>query len=341
MAKINYYNELNLKQDASLEEIHKRLDDLEVTVRSKQPEFRKDTTRILDLITGARIAFASRYSRRKYDKSLNNAVTDHIPYDPVTALYEAKTESMQTVTEQPEENEPLADLPAEKIEDKTEDAFEDSILADDHKDIPIESSTCSNCGAVLDSTSKFCSQCGAKIASGFDDRDTANGYTDQIGEIGHSDEAVHYEENSQPQGHDGFLYYQGANHPSKTTSCGDGMKQDTIVFITEKSVYDIVNILQNVSVKYKATAENIKNDSAFTDPESYEMAFALSGTVSVLGMKGARSWGVRIFIHDMGNVRLIEMDAVGDGLKQTFSGNPFFGMGDSKKKRNMIANMIS
>lgn len=120
------------------------------------------------------------------------------------------------------------------------------------------------------------------------------------------------------------------------------MKTDAITFSTNRSMQEIVNILREAAGKFRANIEKLEDDPfGAMGGQTPGVAVLMDGQVSLLGMKGARCWGVQIYVSDLGNARSVELVALGDGMGQAFSGGAFYGLGDSKKKRDQIASMIS
>ena len=81
-------------------------------------------------------------------------------------------------------------------------------------------------------------------------------------------------------------------------------------------------------------------DDPFVNVNDYDIAVGMTGSVSPLGI-GTASWGIEIYVSDLGNYREVEMIALGDGIMQKMSGDVYFDMRCGKKRRDAIADMLS
>lgn len=121
------------------------------------------------------------------------------------------------------------------------------------------------------------------------------------------------------------------------------LKTDTIEFDTQKDINQIANALRS----FGGDIEKIDDDPIAVGPRA-DIAVVLSGRVGFIGgfkhfRPGAshNSWGVQVFVHDLGNRRHIELIALGETSFNSKTPYGLLNLGASKEKRDALAQTLA
>lgn len=124
------------------------------------------------------------------------------------------------------------------------------------------------------------------------------------------------------------------------------MKTDAIEFVTTKTLSEVVDCLRRCAYECKAQVDDIESNSLDNFGGQPDIQVVFSGHVSLIGsLKHFRpgsahnSWGVQIFVTDLGAQRHVEMIALGEGVFAGGLGNGsgVLNLGVSIDNRDKIA----
>lgn len=120
------------------------------------------------------------------------------------------------------------------------------------------------------------------------------------------------------------------------------MKSESVIFYTQQSVEQLTNRLRQAVQAVKGEVSQLQDDGLNSTPEEERLAILISGHNF---MGGQRMWGVQVFISDFQTSRSVELVALGDKLGSTimnsYYGGGYLQFGDSKKRRDRIAAMLT
>lgn len=121
------------------------------------------------------------------------------------------------------------------------------------------------------------------------------------------------------------------------------MNTDLVSISTQKSLRQIRLDVERAADSLRAHIDE-EDFSPYIEYRMYTPDFTtvLTGPNFILG--GPRRWGVQIMVKDRGDRREVDLVAVGDTTMGKISfgsfGNPFYQLGDSKKRRDVILGFL-
>ncbi len=121
------------------------------------------------------------------------------------------------------------------------------------------------------------------------------------------------------------------------------MKTDSVQFTTKRSMKELNDLLRKAISVTRAKVEKLDSDPIGADKDSVEPTVAVLLSSSNF-MGGSRLWGVQVYFYELGDRRVAELVAVGEGIGagiMSYYTGGYFQLSDGKHRRDRIMAILT